>query len=320
MSELVAFGETTLQLLPRESERFETARGARLHAGGIESGAVAAATAVGTDGTWVSRLPDSALGRRVVSQLHQHGVTTDVDWVDPDEARQGLVFREPKREPREEDVVYDCENTAVAAVSPADLPMERVQSADAVFVGASTAVLSEGAATTAETVLRAARGNGATTAVAVDYRPELRSADRYRETLENVIEPVDVLVVDMACAGPVFGGNDRPRRLANTLAAELDLETVVVTREDCSAVVLRDSPGTNVVHEQAAPEVDVVDATGRQAAFAGCLLGRLADGAPLHKALTDAVAAAALACTVPGPFLTATREEIADVATRVSDR
>jgi sugar/nucleoside kinase (ribokinase family) len=94
---------------------------------------------------------------------------------------------------------------------------------------------------------------------------------------------------------------------------------VAVTRADCSAVVLRDSPGTNLVHEQAAPEVDVVDTAGRQAAFAGCLLGLLAKGTPLHEALPDAVAAAALACTVPGPFLTATRGEIEDVATGLTD-
>jgi len=100
MAELLTFGDTALELSPRESERFATARDARQHASGIESGAAAAATAVGADGTWVSRLPDAAPSRRVVGQLREHGVATDVTWVDPDDARQGLGFREHGRDPR----------------------------------------------------------------------------------------------------------------------------------------------------------------------------------------------------------------------------
>ncbi len=319
MAELVTFGDTALQLSPRESERFATARDARLHASGIESGAAAAATAVGTAGTWLSRLPDAAPSRRLVGQLHQHGVATDVTWVDPDDARQGLIFHESGREPREEAIVYDWEHTAVAAGSAEDLPMERVRAADTVFVGLSTAVLSERALASTEAVLQAAHEAGVTTAAAVDYRPGLRSVERYREALADLVAMVDVLVVSDTHAETVFEKNNRPRTLANTLAAELDLETVVVARADGGAVALEVSPGTNVVHEQAAPETDVVSTTGRQAALAGGVLGRLADGAPLDEALTDAVAAAALACTVPGPLLTATPEEVSAVVARMAD-
>lgn len=319
MAELLTFGDTALELSPRVSERFATARDARLHASGIESGAAAAATSVGTDGTWVSRLPDAAPSRWVVGQLHQHGVVTDVTWVDSAEARQGLVFREPGNDPRDEAVVYDWEQTAVAAGGTEGLPMERVRAADTVFVGASTAVLSDRAGASAEALLRAAHEADVTTAVAVDYRPGLRSVERYREALADLIEPVEVLVVSNAHADTVFDKSGRPRTLANTLAAELDLATVVVTRADGSAVALDVSPGTNVVHEQAPPGMDVVSETGRQAALAGGLLGRFADGAPLDEALTDGVAAAALACTVSGPLLTATPEEVSRVADRMAD-
>jgi 2-dehydro-3-deoxygluconokinase len=320
MAELLTFGDTALELSPRESERFATARDARQHASGIESGAAAAATAVGADGTWVSRLPDAAPSRRVVGQLREHGVATDVTWVDPDDARQGLVFREHGRDPREEAVVYDWQGTAVAAGGAEDLPTERVRAADTVFVGASTAVLSEPAGETVGAVLRAAREAGVTTALAVDYRPGLRPVERYRETLADLIASVDVLVVGDAHAETVFGKTGRPRTLANTLAAELDLATVVVTHPDGSAVALDVSPGTNVVHEQSPPETNVVSTTGRQAALMGGLLGRLADGAPLDEALTDGVAAAALACTVSGPLLTATPGELSGVAARMADR
>lgn len=317
MTDLVAFGDTALQFSPRGSERLAAAREARIHTNGIESGAAAAATVVGAEGTWVSKLPDSPLGRQTVGQLRQHGVETDITWTDADEARQGLVFRESGHAPREEEVRYDCEGTAVASVNPGDLPMDLVQSARTVFAGGSTAVLSGQAATTTEAMLRAAGGSGAVTVADVDYRSGLRSARRYREAVEQLAEHLDVLVVQAEHAEAVFGASGRPRELAHSLTAEYDLGTVVVTRDDCSAVALRDTPGTNVAHEQEAVGIDVVDRTGRQAAFVGGLLGRLARGEDLPGALVDAVAAATLACTVPGPLLSATRGELDRVVARM---
>ena len=317
MTDLVAFGDTAIQFSPRGSERLAVTREARIHTSGIESGAAAAATAVGAEGTWVSKLPDSPLGRHAVGQLRQHGVETEIAWTDPDEARQGLVFREVGHAPREEVVRYDCGGTAVASANPGDLPMDLVQSAETVFAGGSTAVLSEQAATTTEAMLRAAGGGGAITVADVDYREGFRSADRYRETIGQLAEHIDVLAVQAEHAETVFGVSGRSRELAHTLTAEYDLGTVVVTQDDCSAVALRDTPGTNVAHEQGAVGVDIVDATGRQAAFVGGLLGRLARGDDLPRALVDAVAAAALACTVPGSLLSATRGEIDGVVARM---
>jgi len=319
MTDLVAFGDTALQFSPRGTERLAAAREARIHTNGIESGAAAAATAVGAEGTWVSKLPDSPLGRQAVGQLRQHGVETEIIWTDPDESRQGLVFREFGHAPRGEVIQYDCEGTAVASANPGDLPMDLVQSAETVFAGGSTAALSEQAATTAEAMLRAAGGSGAITVADVDYREGFRSADRYRETVGLLAEHLDVLVAQDEHAETVFGASGRPREVAHSLAAELDIETVVVTRDDCSAVALRDTPGTNVAHEQEAVGIDVVDATGRQAAFVGGLLGRLAHGVDLPEALVDAVAAATLACTVPGPLLSASRGEVDGVVARMRD-
>lgn len=318
MSGVVTFGDTALQFTPGDGERLAAAREARIQTRGIESGAAAAATAIDAEGTWVSKLPDSVLGRRVVGQLHQHGVRTEIAWVDPEEVRQSLVFRESGHPPRGETVRYDCEGTAVAETKPGDLPMDLIQRSATVFTGLSTAVLSEEVATTTEAMLRASRGSDVTTAVALDYREGFRSPDRYRETLTGLVDHVDTLIAQRRHAETVFGASGQPHELAHSLAAEFDIETVVVTRRDCSAVALQDTPGTNVVHDQDSLGVDAVDTTGRQAAFAGVLLGRLAEGTPIQEALVDAVAAATLACTVPGPLLSATSEELSDVTSAMN--
>jgi 2-dehydro-3-deoxygluconokinase len=310
MTELVTFGDTALQLSPRGAERLASARGADVHAEGVESGAAVAAATLGGESTWVTHLPDSPQGRLVAGRIREHGVGTEITWTDPDGDRQGIVFRDPGRAPRETAVSYDCGGTPFAAASPADLPMDLVQEATVVFTGASSAVLSERAARTSRAVLRAARGSGATTAVALDYRPGLRSPEHYREVLGALVDHLDVLIVGAEGAGTVFDAAGRSREVAHTLAAEFDLGTVVVVRTDGGGVALRDTPGTDVVHERDAVDTDVVDVTGQTAAFAGAFLWRLAAGRDVPVALTGGVAAGALACTVPGPLLTATPTEI----------
>jgi 2-dehydro-3-deoxygluconokinase len=313
MSALVTFGETALQLSPRGDERLATAREARIHADGVESGAAVAAATLGGESTWISKLPASPLGRQIVGQIRQHGVGTSITWTDPDGTRQGVVFRERGRTPRDETVRYDCRDTPVASATPGDLPMDRVRNAATVLAGASTAVISEQAATTTRAMLRAAGGSGTRTAAALDYRAGLRSPARYRETVADLCDHLDVLVAAADHAETVFSVTGQPRELAHSLAAEFDLETVVVTRTDGGAVALRDTPGTDVVHERGAIGTDTVDPTGRQAAFLGAFLSHLADGHDVPDALDYGVAAAALACTVPGPLLAATRAEIEQI-------
>jgi len=310
MSEFVTFGETALQLSPPGRERLATARKAILAPDGIESSAAVAATAVGGRATWVSKLPDTPLGQGIVGQLHQHGIETSIIWADPEETRQGIVFRESGEVPRSDTAWQDREGTAAASTNPGDLPMGLIQSADAVFTGASTPVLSDGIATTTEAMLRAAHGSGVTTALDVDYRAGLASADRYREAVSTVIEHLDVLIGNEDHVRTVFEESGQARELAHTIAADHDLEVIVITRSDRGAVVLQDSPGTNVMHEQDAVETDAVDAAGQHAAFSGAFLQRLVDGADLVEALDYGVATAALARTVPGPLLTADRGEV----------
>jgi 2-dehydro-3-deoxygluconokinase len=318
MSELVTFGETPVEFTPPGHRRLATTPETSVHVDGTESSAAVAATVLGGACTWVSKLPDSPLGRRVAGQLRRHGVDTEVAWADPDETRQGLVFRESGQPPRADGVWHDREGTAAATASPGDLPMDLVQEANAVFTGVSTPALSEQAATTTEAMLRAAHGSDATTAADLDYQPGLGSPERYRETLTDLLGHLDVLVANEDDAARVFEWSGQPRELAHTIAANYDLEVVVITRSQ-GAVALEDTPGTNVVHEREGIETDAVDATGQHAAFDGGFLQRFVVAGDVADALGYGVAAATLSRTEPGPLLTADRGEIERLVDRLGD-
>ena len=310
MGQLVTFGETPLRLSPPANQRLERARRARLHADGVESNAAVAAHTLGTHSVWASLLPESPLGRRVRSQVDAQGVETDITWVDAAEYRQGLVFGESARAPRESTRLNDREGTAIGAASPSDFPMHRVQDTELLLSGVNTAVLSQDSAETVTALLRAGSGAGATTAVAFEYAAGLCSPDVYRGVFEELASHTDVVFGREAALQRALGLTGRWRDLASTLAVEYDLDIAVVVRSGHGAVAMEDSARANLVHEREGIDVEPVDTTGEYGAVVGGFCDATLAGADTATALDAGLAAGALARSMEGPFLTATDEEL----------
>ncbi|MFB6138985.1 MAG: sugar kinase [Halosimplex sp.] len=311
MTELVTFGETSLRVAPVGDERLERARDVELRVSGTESNVAAAASAMGVEATWLSKLPDSPLGRRVERALHEHGVDTEIAWAE--EGRQGLQFAERGPEPRDQRLLQDRARAAAASVTPGELPMDRVQRADATFVAGSTLSLSGEIVETAEAVLRAA--GGGLVAMDLDFQPGLWSVAEARETLGGVFDAVDVLIADEEQARAVFERTDEPRKFAHTVASKRGFDTVVITRSERGALVCRDG----VIHEQDGIAVDAVDPTGQHEAFTGAFLERILGGASADEALAYGVASATLARTLPGAMTSATRAEVESLVEELRD-
>ena len=187
---IVAFGESALRLSTRDGQRFETAREVGLAVDGMASNAAAIAGRLGADAVWLSKLPDTPLGRRVVAELHEHGLETDVVWADPADCRQGLLFYEDATAPRESRLLQDRAGSAVATLTPGELQMGRIQNADAVFTTGSMASMSDRAAETTGALLRSAPG---LRALDLDFHPGLWSAEQASDTA--LIAPADVPVM-----------------------------------------------------------------------------------------------------------------------------
>ena len=309
MVELVTFGETSLRISPVGDERLETAQDVQMRVSGTESNVAVAASAMDADATWLSKLPDTPLGRRVERALHEHGVDTEIAWAD--DGRQGLQFAEHGPEPRERRLLQDRHHAAVASVTPGELPMDRVQRADATFVAGSTLSLSGDIVETAEAVLRAA-GSGLV-AMDLDFQPGLWSVEAARETLNGVFDAVDVLIANEEQARKVFDRTGKPRELAHAIASTGEFDTVVVTRSERGALACSDS----VIHEQSGEAVEAVDPAGQHEAFTGAFLERFLSGADAGEALTYGVASATLARTLPGAMTTATGAEVESLAERL---
>jgi 2-dehydro-3-deoxygluconokinase len=306
---LVTFGETALRCSPVGDRRLETARRLDVQASGPESNAGVVARRLGAPVTWLSRLPDTPLGRRVASELRGHDLDVEVNW---GEGRQGLTFHERARAPREAIHVDDRRGAAATELSMNDLPLDRVGEADVAYTTGATPALSTGLAGATARFLKTAADAGTRTAFSLTYRPWLWEPDEAAELLTQFFPAVDVFVGSDDDVAAVLGRDGKQSEVVHALASVHGFEYVALTRER-TCVLWHDA----TVHEYPTPEVETVDRTGRDDAFAGALLAALADGEGPADALRIAMAARALAETGPGAVPTVSAAEVARVAATI---
>ena len=107
---------------------------------------------------------------------------------------------------------------------------------------------------------------------------------------------VDVLFVSLAEAQSVLSEEGDPIEIAHALRTENEFETVVLSRDDGSALAVHDDE----FHEAAAVAGETVDEAGAADAFVGAFHAKRTAGGGVGDALRWGTAAAALARTLAG--------------------
>jgi 2-dehydro-3-deoxygluconokinase len=305
MTDVATFGETMLRLSPPGHERVEDATEFECRATGPESNAAIAAEKLGAVSTWLSKLPDSPLGRRVVGDLHRHGIDTEVVWSDT--GRQGTLYMEHAGPPRGTNVIYDRENAAIANCTIGELDLQPLQDARAFYVTGITPALSETLRETTVDLLKAAREAGTTVAMNLKYRSMLWTPEVAQSTLTKLFPAVDVFVTSVRDAETVLGFDDSDaNKIAHNLASKYDFRTVVVTRGEHGAIAWHDS----VIHDHDVYEAETVNPLGANDALTGAFLARRMAGDGVGRALEYGAATAAITRTLPGDAATVTKSEV----------
>lgn len=304
MTDLVTFGETMLRLSPPGDERLETADEYVVHVAGAESNVAVAAQRLGLDAAWTSKLPDSPVGRRVAGELRNHGVTVDVAW--SEEGRQGTYYLETAGPPRGNDVIYDRANAAVTTATPADIALDRLESAGGFHTTGITPALSETLESTTKTALAEAQSAGTTTSFDLNYRSKLWSPAEARATITELLPDVDVLVVAQRDAENVLELFGDAETIARDLEDEYGFETVIVTRGADGALALAEG----AVVEQ--PTFDATNAhpVGTGDAFVGGFLSQYLAGESVADGLAYGAATAAIKRSIPGDIAVLSAAEV----------
>lgn len=305
--DLVTFGETMLRLSPPSGDRLETATSLEFRTAGAESNVAIAASRLGASSVWLSKLPDSPLGRRVTNEVRQHGVEPRIEW--DDEARQGAYYIEHGSTPRSTTVIYDRADAAITTARPTDRYREAIRDAEVFYTSGITPALSETLSETTTELLATAQQAGTTTAFDLNYRSKLWSPAEAREAYESLFGDVDILVAAERDVHNVLDRHGTADELAAGLTADFDFETVVITRGEEGALAVHEGS----TYQQPAFETDTVDAIGTGDAFVGGYLARHIAGDNVSEALSYAAATAALKRTIEGDLAVVTPDEVEGV-------
>ena len=309
MTDLVTFGETMLRLSPPHQERLETADQYDVHVAGAESNVAVAAQRLGLDAAWLSKLPDSPVGRRVTGELRRHGVGIEVSWDDSEDGRQGTYYLEQGDVPRGNEVIYDRADASVTTLATEEVPDGLVEDAAAVHTSGITPALSETLEATTADLLSRATEAGTTTSFDMNYRSKLWSPAEAKSAVTELFPDVDVLVVARRDAERVLDRSGDATEIAESLTADHDFEVTVVTRGADGVVAA--TPDERFVQDSF--EASDAHPVGSGDSFVGGFLSQYLTDGSVGTALEWGAATAALKRSVPGDIAVVSPDEVREL-------
>lgn len=302
--DVLTFGEAMLRLSPPRGVPLTRATSLDLHVAGAEANVAVALSSLGRSVSWISRLPDNDLGRRVARDLTAAGVdVSHVRW--EDSGRLGTYFVELGAGPKGVSVIYDRQDSTAAAISAHDLPTRAMAGARLIHLTGITPALSRSCREATEAAASAARDSETLLSVDINFRAKLWAAGDARKCLERVVAGADLIVCTAEDARDVFGIEGDPVEVAASLADGFGSAYTVVTNGAEGAVCWHDADAIRV---EATP-TDIVDRLGAGDAFTAGVIDGLLDG-DVSEGLRRGSVLAAIALATRGDQVTVTRPEL----------
>jgi len=332
---VVTFGEAMLRFTPPGNERLERTQTLGISGGGAELNTATGLACLGVPSTFVTTLPDNALGRWLVRSARAHGVDdAGVHWQPEADGRMGVYYLEEAVDPRASAVTYDRANSAMARIEPGRFDWPAILAGAAAFhVSGITPALGPGGRAETLTAIRVARDLGVPVAFDLNYRSKLWSEADAADCFLEIVPGVDILFAGRGALRTFFHIDGQIEEVLTRTRSELGVGVVAMPRKkNVGSRGIRLSSyalgGSGEIARAPWVETEIVDRLGGGDAFAaGFLAGylearaagdpSLADASDLNRACALGTGASALKHTIPGDFLCATRAEIEAVAAGV---
>ncbi|MDI1317040.1 sugar kinase [Flavobacterium sp.] len=326
---VVTLGEIMLRLSTPDFKRFVQADTFDITYGGGEANVAAALSNYGLNGTFVSKVPDNAIGQSAVNHLRRYGV--DTQFIVRGGDRLGIYFLETGASMRASQVIYDRSDASIAKLNAKELDFDLIfKDADWFHTTGITPALSTEAAELTLAALKAAKQRGITTSIDLNFRKKLWTKEKAREVMTELCQFVDVCIGNEEDADLCLGF-----KAANTdvTKGELNLDGFKDVFKQMKAKFgfkfiassLREShsasdngwsalvyDGTDFYHTKQY-NVRIVDRVGSGDSFASGLIYGLVTGMPMNEAAEFGVAASAIKHTIPGDLNHATINDVREL-------
>lgn len=327
---VVTFGELMLRLAPNGYLRFFQDDQLQATFGGGEANVAVSLANYGLHASFVSRLPQHAIGQAAVNSLRKYGV--DVSDIVRGGERVGIYFLEKGASQRGSVCIYDRAYSAIQQAKPADFDW------DAIFEGVDwfhftgiTPALGGELVEICRQACAAAKKHGVKISCDLNYRGKLWTREQAREAMTKLCKYVDVCISNEEDAKDVFGiaaedtdiysgklNKEGYKSVARQLADQFGFEKVAITLR--TSVSANDNDWAAMLYDgeqycfSKEYHLHIVDRVGGGDSFGAGLIYALLSGKGTQDAVEFAVAASALKHSIEGDYNLVSAGEVEKLA------
>lgn len=314
MKKVVGFGDYILRLNPEGYLKFIQADKFVVNYTGAEGNVCTSLAYMGVPTQFVTKLPENAIAECALATLRKFGVGTDYIAYGGD--RIGLFYAEKGASQRPSKIVYDRKNSSFCMSSREDYDWKEIlkDAGNFHFTGITPA-LGENLAEICLDACKTAKEMGVTVSCDLNYRKNLWSRAQAKETMEKLLEYVDVLIANEEDSADVLdihasntdiisGKLDKEGyvEVAQKISEKYNIPTVAITlRKSISA---SDNDWSALLYKDGKPHfskeyrIHIVDRVGGGDSFGAGLLYALGNNYEAQQAVEFAVAASCLKQTI----------------------
>lgn len=325
VKKIVTLGEIMLRLSTPDFKRFVQTEGFEATYGGAEANVAAAICNYGLKGTFITKVPDNAIGQSAINHLRRFGV--DTQFIVKGGNRLGIYFFEPGYSARASQVIYDRETSSITDFNIDEFDIDAaLEGAQWFHTSGITPALGEQSAALTESVLKAAKAKGITTSIDINYRKKIWNKEQAAAVLGRICQYVDVCIGADTTLGlvpdekDVIDGRitiDGFKDIFKQMKEKFGFKFIATSlRESHSAsnnsfsALVYDGDQFHITKKY---DVGIVDRVGTGDSFASGLIYGLVTGMSTQDTAEFAVAASVIKHTVPGDFNHATLNEVLEL-------
>ncbi len=330
MSKVVTFGEIMLRLAPNGYYRFFQDDQLQATFGGGEANVAVSLANFGLDSTYITKLPDHAIGQAAVNSLRYFGV--DTSKITRGGERIGIYYLEKGASQRGSVCIYDRKYSAIQQATTADFDWDSIfDGADWFHFTGITPALGENLVEICKIACQKAKGKGVKISCDLNYRGKLWTREEANKAMTELCKYVDVCISNEEDAKDVFGieaentditggklNKEGYKSVAKQLADKFGFEKVAITlRTSISAsdnnwaAMLYDG---NDYYFSKEYKLHIVDRVGGGDSFGAGLIYAILSGKSSKDTIEFAVAASALKHSIEGDFNRVSFKEVEKLA------
>lgn len=326
MKKIVTMGEIMLRLSTPGNRRFIQSDSFDVVYGGGEANVAVSCANYGHKAYFVTKLPNHEIGQSAINALRRFGVETN--YIARGGERVGIYYLESGASMRPSKVIYDRANSSISQATVDDFDFDEILSgADWFHWSGITPAISDDAALLTLEACKAAKRNGVTVSVDLNFRKKLWTKEKAQSIMRPLMEYVDVCIGNEEdaelCLGfkpdaDVEGGEtdaEGYKGIFKQMADQFNFKYVISTlRESFSAshngwkAMIYN--GDEFYVSKRYDIEPIVDRVGGGDSFSGGIIHGLLTKESQGEALEFAVAASALKHTINGDFNLVSIEEV----------